>query len=614
MHDGHTREKILIVDDIPINLSLLTELLADDYDIIQATQGRTALEKAITHKPDLILLDIMMPDMDGFEVCRQLKQHPATRTIPVIFVTARTEADDVARGMSLGAEDYFAKPYRPAIIKARIRSHIDRVHAQAKLAEEQARDLKAIQSRLAISALLETSLEPLPLEKQLTVALDIILTIPWLAVEYKGSIHLFNPHNQRLELVAHRNLAPHLLTACAALRLGECLCGQAALKREIVFKNQLDVEHTVTFTGIKPHGHYCTPILYQDQLLGVLNLYVAAGHRRLPEEDALLATLSNTLAGIIRHRRTEKALQEERCFIATILDTTSALVMLLDPKGHVIRHNAACEELTGLGASDILGKPFWSLAWTPANEQERVEEIITLTAEDPTTLSFTGRWFGKNGQEHHISWTLTFLTDANDGLKNFLATGIDVSERIRAEQRLERIAHHDALTGLPNRRLFMVFLQQTLARCRRYNQTTVVMFMDLDRFKAVNDTHGHDIGDLLLIESAQRIRSSLRENDVVARLGGDEFTIILGDEPLKPDIVDIVAKKIITALQAPFHLRGIECRIGASIGVSCFPTDADSADELLKKADMALYAVKKAGRNHHQSYHPRMESEGAENS
>ncbi|MBF0165799.1 MAG: diguanylate cyclase [Magnetococcales bacterium] len=611
MHDGHTREKILIVDDIPINLSLLNEFLAQDYEIIQASHGRGALEKAATQKPDLILLDIMMPEMDGFEVCRQLKLNPATREIPVIFVTAKTDAEDISRGMSLGAVDYFAKPYLPAIMRARIRSHIERVHSQVIRAEEQARDLKAIQSRLAISALLETSLEPLPLDTQLTVALDIILTIPWLAVEYKGSIHLFNSDNQRLELVAHRNLAPHLLSACAALRLGECLCGQAADRREIVFKNQLDAEHTVTFTGIKPHGHYCTPILYQDQLLGVLNLYVAAGHQRLPEEDALLATLSNTLAGIIRHRRTEKALQEERCFIATILDTTSALVMLLDPRGHVIRHNAACEELTGLGSSEIEGKLFWSLAWTPADEQDRIQEIITLTAEDPTTLSFTGRWFNKKGREHHISWTLTFLTDANGGLKNFLATGIDVSERIRAEQRLERIAHHDALTGLPNRRLFMVFLQQTLARCRRHDQTMVVMFMDLDKFKAVNDTYGHDIGDLLLIESAQRIRNSLRENDVVARLGGDEFTIILGDEPLKPDIVDIVARKIITALRVPFQLRGVECRIGASIGVSRFPTDAESAEELLRKADLALYAVKKAGRNHHQMYHPRMESEGA---
>ncbi|MBF0417219.1 MAG: diguanylate cyclase [Magnetococcales bacterium] len=607
---GHTKEKILIVDDIPVNLSVLSEILSEDFDIYQASQGFEALDMAAALQPDLILLDVMLPEMDGFEVCRHLKQQPATRAIPIIFVTAKTESEDVSRGMALGAVDYFAKPYQPAIIRARIRSHIDQFNAQAKLAAEQARDLKAIQSRLAISGLLETSLEPLPLERQLTVALDIILTIPWLAVEYKGSIHLYNPDIDRLELVAHRNLSPALLTACASLPLGTCLCGQAAARREIVFKSQLDSDHTVTFTGIKPHGHYCTPILYQDQLLGVLNLYVTADHQRLPEEDALLATLSNTLAGIIRHRRTEKALFEERHFIATILDTTSALVMLLDLNGHIILLNAACELLTGQTATMMIGKPFWRDPWTPLEDQERIREIITLSAEDPSTLSFTGRWFGKTGEEHHISWTLSYLTDAQGGLKNLLATGIDVSERIRAEQRLERIAHHDALTGLPNRRLFMVFLQQALARCRRHNQSLVVMFMDLDKFKTVNDTYGHDIGDLLLIEAAQRIRHSLRENDVVARLGGDEFTIILGDEPLKPNIVDIVARKIIFALQLPFHLRGLECRIGASIGISRFPTDADNGDDLLKKADMALYAVKKAGRNHHRLYDPQMESEG----
>ncbi|MEO5347021.1 MAG: diguanylate cyclase [Magnetococcus sp. YQC-9] len=611
MHDEHSREKILIVDDIPINLTLLTELLAEEYDVIQASNGRSALEKASALKPDLVLLDIMMPDMDGFEVCRQLKVQPQTRSIPVIFVTAKTDADDVSRGMALGAVDYFAKPFRPAIIKARIRSHIDRVHAEKRLAQEKARDLKAIQSRLAISALLETSLEPLPLEKQLTVALDIVLTIPWLAVEYKGSIHLYNPENERLELVAHRNLAPHLLSACAALKLGECLCGKAAAEREIVFKNQLDADHTVTFNGIKPHGHYCTPILYRDELLGVLNLYVASGHQRLPEEDALLATLANTLAGIIRHRRTEKALQAERRFISTILNTTSALVLVLNPQGYIMRLNSACETLTGSSAEQMIGQPFWHRVWTPEEEVERIQEIITLSVDDPTTVSFDGRWFNKKNFEYHISWNLSFLTDSKGELKNFLVTGIDVSKRVQAEQRLERIAHHDALTGLPNRRLFMVFLQQTLARCRRHNQSLVVMFMDLDKFKAVNDTHGHDIGDLLLIESAQRIRNSLRENDVVARLGGDEFTVILGDEPLQPDIVNIVAQKIITALQVPFHLRGIECHIGASIGSSRFPSDADSPEELLKKADLALYAVKKAGRNHHRIYQPGMESEGA---
>ncbi|MBF0212055.1 MAG: diguanylate cyclase [Magnetococcales bacterium] len=610
MTDGHLREKILIVDDVPINLALLYELLIEEYDISQAETGASALEQAMNRPPDLILLDIMMPEMDGFEVCRRLKAHPKTRSIPVIFVTAKTDAEDVTRGMSLGAVDYFAKPYRPAVIRARIRSHMDRVQAERRLAVEKNRELKAIQSRLAISALLETSLEPMPLEKQLTVALDIILTIPWLAVEYKGSIHLYDPRSNTLQLTAQRNLAPHLMQACAVVPVGHCLCGLAAQSREIVFRNALTEEHTIRFDGMHPHGHYCTPILHQGELMGILNLYVSHGHPRSPDEDALLATLANTLAGIIRHRRTEKALQEERLFIATILESTSALVMVLDPQGTMVRLNAAVENLTGLKSSEMIGKPFWHKDWTPPDEIERIQEILALTAEDPATVAFETRWMSHNQEFRHISWTLSFLADASGKLKNFLTTGIDVSDRVVAEKRLERIAHHDSLTGLPNRRLFMLFLQQTLARSRRHGRAMAVMFMDLDRFKGVNDQFGHDVGDLLLIEAAHRIRDCLRENDVVARLGGDEFTIILGDEAVYPDSVRVVAQKIIDALVIPFHLNGHACFIGASIGISLFPADGEQAETLLKKADMALYAVKKSGRNHFQMYHPGMESEG----
>ncbi|MBF0179290.1 MAG: diguanylate cyclase [Magnetococcales bacterium] len=604
-----SRKKILIVDDEPININILQELLSEEFQLRIAANGQEALNKVAAWMPDMILLDVMMPVMDGYAVCQRLKRHSATRDIAIIFVTAKSDSEDVAYGMSLGAVDYISKPYRPTIIRARIRSHMERIQVQQDLALEVKRDLKAVQSRLAISALLETSLEPLPLQKQLTVALDIILTIPWLAVEYKGSIHLWNAQTQRLELAAQRNLARPLLAACGSLKLGQCLCGLAAERREIVFKNDLDADHTVSFDGIRPHGHYCTPILYQDKLLGVLNLYVASGHVRTPEEDALLATLANTLAGIIRHRRTEQALHEERQFIAAILETTSALVAVLDPHGSIVLFNAACEFLTGHTQEETRDRPFWDPAWTPEEDEAKVRETILATVADPATVAFVCRWFGVGEEPRVISWTLTYLLQADGRLKNLIATGIDVTEQMQAQQSLERLAHYDPLTGLPNRRLFQVFLQQALARARRRNGALAVMFMDLDRFKAVNDGFGHDIGDLLLTEAAQRIRGCLRESDVVARLGGDEFTVILSDDQLPPETIGFVAQKIIDGLQIPFHLRDNECRIGCSIGISLFPEHGDQPDQLLKKADLALYAVKKAGRNHYLRYQSGMDSE-----
>ncbi len=156
-------------------------------------------------------------------------------------------------------------------------------------------------------------------------------------------------------------------------------------------------------------------------------------------------------------------------------------------------------------------------------------------------------------------------------------------ERKQIEKKLEHIAHHDSLTGLPNRLLFMEHLTKQVARSRRENTLLAVLFMDLDKFKMVNDTMGHDVGDMLLIEVSSRIQACLRDSDVIARIGGDEFTISLPFIANHED-AGLVAKKIISELGKPFFLKGHECNIGSSIGISILPVDGDSPDGLLKKS------------------------------
>lgn len=171
-----------------------------------------------------------------------------------------------------------------------------------------------------------------------------------------------------------------------------------------------------------------------------------------------------------------------------------------------------------------------------------------------------------------------------------------VIERKKVEEKLKRMALFDALTGLPNRKNFLDRLAQDIARAAREKTELAVMFMDLDKFKQVNDTLGHDIGDLLLKEASARIRGALREGDTVARMGGDEFTLAL-HLLSNPADAGRVAEKIITRLGEPFELEGHTCHIGASIGISFYPKDGMEAEILLKQADDAMYAVKKKGRN-----------------
>ncbi|MBF0446830.1 MAG: diguanylate cyclase [Magnetococcales bacterium] len=188
----------------------------------------------------------------------------------------------------------------------------------------------------------------------------------------------------------------------------------------------------------------------------------------------------------------------------------------------------------------------------------------------------------------------------------FVAVTTSIKERLEEKRALQRLAHFDALTGLPNRMLFHERLNQTIAHCKRKGSTLALMFMDLDKFKAVNDSLGHDAGDLLLKEVSSRISGYLREVDTLARLGGDEFTVILS-ETASPKEASIVAKKIINLIKKPFYLGGKRAKIGTSIGIALFPKHGADPESLIKRADLAMYAVKKSGRNGFKYFNPDME-------
>lgn len=166
----------------------------------------------------------------------------------------------------------------------------------------------------------------------------------------------------------------------------------------------------------------------------------------------------------------------------------------------------------------------------------------------------------------------------------------------RTNEQVTELAHHDSLTGLPNRILFYDRLNQSIARARREKESIAVLYLDLDGFKLVNDTFGHDVGDALLCEAARRIRACVRVSDTVARMGGDEFTVILCNVKTA-NSKDRVAKKIIDAISQPFMLNGKECSVSVSIGIALYPDNGETAEQLVKIADAAMYLAKHGGRN-----------------
>ncbi|MBF0316765.1 MAG: sensor domain-containing diguanylate cyclase [Nitrospirae bacterium] len=178
----------------------------------------------------------------------------------------------------------------------------------------------------------------------------------------------------------------------------------------------------------------------------------------------------------------------------------------------------------------------------------------------------------------------------------FIGSCVGITEKKDAEEKLKYIAHFDVLTGLPNRMLFFDRLEQAIVQAKRYSYLVALLYVDLNRFKHVNDTYGHQIGDLVLKESATRLANCVRDADTVARIGGDEFNVILSRVGEKKDVQHI-AEKIIAGMDRPFCFEGIECSIGASIGISLYPHDARDTTMLIKKADSVMYQVKALGRS-----------------
>jgi diguanylate cyclase (GGDEF)-like protein/PAS domain S-box-containing protein len=172
----------------------------------------------------------------------------------------------------------------------------------------------------------------------------------------------------------------------------------------------------------------------------------------------------------------------------------------------------------------------------------------------------------------------------------------DITSRVEAKQLLERMAYYDQLTRLPNRALFFDRLNMNLAQARRYRYSFALLYLDLDRFKEVNDNRGHDQGDLLLSQAAARLESCIRSSDTISRVGGDEF-IILMSRINEPGDAAVVARKVVIAMTADFDLSGERCRIGGSIGISIYPDDAEEADPLVNRADVAMYKAKQQGGN-----------------
>jgi diguanylate cyclase (GGDEF)-like protein/PAS domain S-box-containing protein len=430
-------------------------------------------------------------------------------------------------------------------------------------------------------------------------------------------IFSLNEEARCLEVLYSIGLSEEVRREITKVPLTEGPNGLAIARRMIVSTNAITDDDFVE-AGVKKDllrkgfkGVISVPLLFQDRVLGVIDLFFKETTPLLTDlEQKTLMNIGKTIglamanaqyvaqikAEITERKHAEEALRESETRLRKLFEAMPEAVMIHDEAGTILHINDVGAKRLEWTVGDLVGKNLRDIvkienaALIP--DHVRIARTNGSCSFETTYIARTGRTIVAEVNESPIEL---------EGKSVILSVARDITERKRAERQLAYIATHDALTGLPNRVLFNDRLNLALAQAQRHQQRLAVLLLDLDRFKDINDTLGHSVGDQFLRVTGKRLNGLLRKSDTLARMGGDEF-LFLVTEIARAENATEVARKILESFQEPFLVEGHELRTTASIGVTIFPDDGADADALLKNADIAMYSAKQRGRNNYQRY------------
>ena len=349
------------------------------------------------------------------------------------------------------------------------------------------------------------------------------------------------------------------------------------------------------------HSALSFPVTADGVTIGIMEFF--ARDVRKPDEVLLqtVVSIGRQIGQFIQRKQAEQALRQSEERYRDIFESSPMPMWVRDGETHaIVTVNQAAVDHYGYSRDEFLRmkvRDLWDPAEAPAYEHEG------RSRSDSPFMQLRRRHLTRDGRRIEVEATARAFE--LDGRRAWLTLLNDVTERVQAEQKLVHLAHYDVLTGLPNRVLFYERLKQALVQAKRNRWITGVMFMDVDRFKNINDTLGHDVGDELLRQVSRRLAASVRASDTVGRLGGDEFAVVLADLSA-PEDASIVAQKIMRNFNEPFRLSGSEIFVTTSIGITLYPDDGTEQEVLIKNADAAMYRAKEEGRNTYRYYTPDM--------
>lgn len=576
------RPRILIVDDVSENLHALVAILRHTYAIAAATTGEKALDLAQRHpQPDLILLDVKMPGMDGYSVLSRLKSNPSTAMIPVIFVTALSDAVDEARGFALGVSDYITKPVNPELLHRRISMQLElRRHRRNPLLFD-ARQPTA-PDRRATLLIVDDVPENI---HALLGALKDVYNIR-VASSGAGAINAVQGDSPP-DLVLLDIVMPGMdgYEVCRQIK-----ASATGNRIPVIFVTVVDaVQEKVKGFEVGGADYITKPFDIEEVRARIRN-------------HLELARLRNVLEQQVAQRSALLEKSEEKYHI--LAEYSPNWEYWTAPDGNFLYVSPACTDVSGYSAENFFADASlmekiihaddlaaWKAHGPSAPESERGPVIFRVRTRE--------------GRERWIEHVCKSVVDADGRSLGVRGSHRDISERRYAEERLDFFINRDPLTGLPNRSLFRELLAYAMQSAEVNRSGFSLAFVDLDNFTAINESLGHQAGDQVLIEAGKRLRAVLPQVEAIARISADEFNVILEPGPDMPP-VDFVVQRIIDELSKPFVLDGNPLYFGACVGISMYPEDGTDAEILLSNAEVALHQAKARGRGEMQFFSAEM--------
>lgn len=550
MHD--TIRVLVADDDLSARLLMQAALVKSGCTVVLAEDGEQALSKFATTPCDVVMLDVEMPGLDGYETCRRLRQSIGAE-LPIVMVTGMEDLASVERAFDVGATDFIAKPINWGLLGHRVR-YLNRGYE----------NLQKLHQAQSVARLGSWHLE------MQTGVLD------------------WSPETYRMFGIPEG-------TPLTYQRFLECVHPDDAAALDAAWQQAqrgapYRFEHRIVV------GDEIRWVLEQAKLNfdGEYNLLSGVG----------------TVQDITERKLQELEVLATRNRLQAILDTIPDLMFELDLEGRYFDFHSPRNELLAAPPDQLLGRTV-----TEVLPAEAAAICLEALREAEANGSSLGRQFALPLPQGVRWFELSVARKAPQpgGVSHFIVLSRDITERKDAEARIYRLAYFDPLTGLPNRLSFAERLDREVQRATHQQGKLAVLFLDLDRFKTVNDTLGHGAGDLLLQAVADRLRKAVRPTDLVARvdlgevevelarLGGDEFTLLLPQLHRSGNTL-MVAQRIHELMHRPFILEGREVIVTASIGIAIFPDDGADAASLLKHADTAMYHAKEQGRDNCKFY------------